>query len=75
MGNLIMMTSGAVDSAPGDVKKQLKTTLESTWEAANYSLGLPFQHVTEVATKISDKTKAKGPRYKKYKKYKKYKGE
>jgi hypothetical protein len=50
MGVLVMMSLGAVDSNDKEMSKQITKVLEETWESANYGIGLPFMHGTNILT-------------------------
>ena len=45
---LIMMSLGAVRASDKEKRAQFVKSLEKTWEAANYSLGLPFIHGSSI---------------------------
>jgi integrase/recombinase XerD len=57
MGNLVMMTMGDEFVSDKEMSKQLEKTLDATWEATNYALGLPFMHGTSIFNAWRNKDK------------------
>jgi site-specific recombinase XerD len=54
IGVLMMMTTGIERSNERKIRRQLTKTLDKTWEAVNYSGGLPFNHVTDVISNFGE---------------------